>query len=328
VGQGYLATDNFTWADFIQWTETSAGGVRGTIQEDSLGGPAGSESVGNTTDPVVGQITGTNVTVSIGLSSEMFGTLSHGVLRLDLPQQDGTIGLSIFTAASPDVFNEAVQFLRLREYNDNQSAMAREEFAAQELTIDSAASTVKQDLSTLSRDQVSIESAVASFANDLAQGKSLLATTASAEQKVVGDLRTPTAAPNQADVCSDAGSVGSDAARVSSAAVRVHSDGVGVEFSLAAPRRDVGRTQQDFQELVSAQQAEFSYQDGAPTAADVARVVGATDAAISGAVTTANGDISTANQYTALAFQDADAASRAGHCGGEATPPPPEPPIK
>jgi hypothetical protein len=41
-----------------------------------------------------------------------------------------------------------------------------------------------------------------------------------------------------------------------------------------------------------------------------------------------NGDIATANQYTAVAFQDAYAASAAGHCGGESTPPTPESPIR
>ena len=229
---------------------------------------------------------------------------------------------------SPEGFNEALQFLRLREYNDNQSAMAREETEGQESAIDGAASTVKQDLSTLARDQISIDSAMASFATDLAQEKSVLATTASAEQKVMDELRTPTSARNRADVCSDAGAVASDAARVNSAAVRVHSDGIGVESSLAEPRRDVGSTQQDFQELLSAQQAEISYRDGAPTAADVAQAVGATNAAIRGALATANAVIATANQYTALAFQDADAASRAGHCGAEASPPPPQTPIK
>ena len=122
--------------------------------------------------------------------------------------------------------------------------------------------------------------------------------------------------------------VAADTARVNSAAVRVHSDGIGVESSLAEPRRDAGSTQQDFQELLSAQEAEISYRDGTPTAADVDQAVGATNAAIRGAVATANGDIATANQYTALAFLDADAASRAGQCGPEATPPAPQTPIK
>jgi hypothetical protein len=327
VGKGYLASDDATYADFIQWTETSGGAVYGTIQEDALGGTPPSEAVSTTTNAVTGQITGTNVSLSIGLSNEMFGTYSHGVLRLNIPQQDGTLALSTFTSASSDAFNQVVKALQLRVYNDNQTAQVQQEVASQESAIDKAASTVKQDLSTLASDQASIASAVADFPKDLTQGKTDLATAASDEQKVLKEAPVPNV-QDPAQTCSDAVSVNSDAVSVNSDAVSVNSDAIGVESSLGPARNDIATTQQDLQSLVAAQKAQPTYQDGAPTAADVAQVVGATNAAISSAVATANGDISTANQYTAQAFQDANAASAAGQCGDESTPPTPESPIQ
>lgn len=321
VSKSYLATDDSTWVDFIQWAENPDGGVYGTIQEDILGGTAGSEAVSTATDPVTGQISGTNVTVSIGSSDEMFGTFSHGMLRLDIPQQDGTIALSTFISASPAAFTNAVQFLQVREYNDNQSALAREEVAAQESAIDAAASTVRQDLSKLARDQARVASALVSFPTDLAREKADLAATASVEQKVVGESHAAGPAQNQAEICSEV-------ARVSSDAERVHSDGIGVGSSLGFLRRDVGTTQPDFQVLVAAEQPEPSYQDGAPTVADVAQAVGAANAAITSAAAVANGDIATANRYTSQAFQDANAAQGADHCGAASTPPTPGQPTR
>ena len=105
------------------------------------------------------------------MSNEIIGTFSHGVLRLNIPQQNGSIALSTFTSASPEAFNKAVGALQVRVYNDNQTAMVQQEIANQESAIDKAASTVKQDLSTLASDQASIASAVAPFPKDLAQDK-------------------------------------------------------------------------------------------------------------------------------------------------------------
>jgi hypothetical protein len=66
----------------------------------------------------------------------MFGTFSGGVLRLNIPQQDGTIALSAFKSASPDLFNDAVQAMQLRVSNDSQTAMVQREVASKESAIE------------------------------------------------------------------------------------------------------------------------------------------------------------------------------------------------
>jgi hypothetical protein len=327
VGKGYLATDGNSYASFLQWTETSSGDVYGTIQRDTVDGTPPEEEVSTRTETIVGQISGSNATVSVYGSNEMFGTFSGGVLRLNIPQSNGTLFGETFNSASATAFNQAVQALQTRVSNDNQAAEVQEELASHEAAIDKATSTVKQDFSTLASDQSSIQSAVAAFPKDLAQDKTDLATAASDEQKVLAEAHVAnTQDPGQ--TCSDAAGVGSDAARVGSDAAGIGSDAAGVESSLVSPRNDVKTTEQDFQALVAAQKAQPTYQDAAPTAADVAQVVGATNAAISSALATANGDLATANQYTTQAYQDAIAASAAGPCGGESTPPTPQQPIQ
>jgi hypothetical protein len=66
----------------------------------------------------------------------MFGTFSGGVLRLNIPKQDGTIALSVFKSPSPDLFNNAVQAMQLRVSNDSQTAMVQREVASKESAID------------------------------------------------------------------------------------------------------------------------------------------------------------------------------------------------
>jgi hypothetical protein len=89
------------------------------MQADVVTGTAPSEEVSFNRYPVTGDITHGHVSLSLEGATEVFGTLSGGVLQLDVPTRDGTLVAETFAPATPSAFNHVVQKLELRVYDDN-----------------------------------------------------------------------------------------------------------------------------------------------------------------------------------------------------------------
>jgi hypothetical protein len=60
------------------------------------------------TEPMVGQISGKEITLSISGSNQIFGEVTGNSFTIDIPLKDGGIGSGTFVSSTPGQFNEVV----------------------------------------------------------------------------------------------------------------------------------------------------------------------------------------------------------------------------
>lgn len=156
VGGGFLYTDEVSEATFVQWTITH-GAISGTMQDDNVTGTAPSEQLSTTTYAVTGILTGSQVILRLEGASQVYGTFTHDVLKLNFLNQDGTLTAATFNPASPTDFNNVVQMLHSKVNSDNQAAIRQQQIQQrqqqiqqqtdqQEVVIDQAATTAWTDV--------------------------------------------------------------------------------------------------------------------------------------------------------------------------------------
>lgn len=316
VGTGLLATNRDSYAYYIQWTGIG-GTLSGTMQVDALSGIPPNESVSTDTEQISAQINGTQADVNLGDAGEVLGTFSGEILKLNIPQQDGTLEALTFNPATSADFNNAVASIQSRVQSDNETGSMVQQAESERAAIDKAGAAAQQDIQNLASDRSDIVTEVDDLPNALGDEKSQLAATASAEAKVIQEARS---GADQSQVCSDADGVASDADGVYSDGDGVSSDADGVKGALSSAQSDIAATGHDLQSLKVAEAILPGYQGSAPSVNDVQQAVTATASAITSAVSTTNGDIGTANSYQTQAFQDAQAAASVGSCAAPASP--------
>lgn len=316
IGSGLLATDDSTYAEFIQWSGTG-GYLSGTLQIDVVDGTPPNATVSTKVEQVQAQLNGTQIQVNLGDYGQVFGTYSDGTLRVNIPQQNGTLQEGTFQEASTTAFNSAVAQIQAGLSTSNSSAAQQQQIQAQQSAIDKAAAAVQHDLQALGGDEGNLTQSLAQLPGAVAQEKGALATTASDEQKVVSEAQSGTP---QDQVCTDADGVATDADGVNTAGDGVSTQADSVVNVIHSTQGDIASTQQDFDSLQQAQSAQPTYEDGAPSSTTVNQAVATAQAAIASAVKSTNGSIGTANSYESQAYQDAQAAAASDSCSPPSQP--------
>jgi len=277
-----------------------------------------------------GIASGSSVTLTVGGglfgATNVTGTMSGSTLMLSLPVGGGELTNLTFYAASVGTYNQAVTAL-------DRSAAAtyqKEQRQQADQAVVHAASTLTRDLGALAQD-ATFKSQLAAMSRALARTKAALEKTQQKAQEIEALAQ---AHPNgdSGTVCSDAESdVGTDAESdvgtdaESDVGTDAESD-VGTEIQTV--QGDIVTVQHDLTALESAEAKTPSYHPaGTPSASTVQQAISNAQASIQAAVSTANSDISTANGYVAAAYQAADQAIAAGHCGGGLGTPPTVAPI-
>lgn len=324
VGSGYLSTGS-DYVAFIQWNNSN-GIVNGTEQLVTTSGQAPNLTTNNQTVPVSGTITGSKISLSLGLNANVFGTFSGNSMTINIPQQDGTLAPVIFKKANTVAYNNAVNALHGNESFSNSQAIQAQQTANVEGKITKDVKIVNTDLANLNSSQLSTDS-IGVLAALHGEAKAL-ATTKTEEQKVLSEVNTV----SNFQVCSDAEyKVGNDAIYKvasdaqynveSTATYGVAEDAQSLEGGIQQLKADFSQLQTDEQTLPS-----FTPQ-GTPTQGQINQAISATSVAISTALSTTNGNITQANAYVTTAFQYVDQAYKAGNCGTPPTVPSPQKPI-
>ncbi len=318
VGSGYLNTAS-TSAAFIQW-DTNGSAVSGTIQLDYIEGTPPNEQLSTNTDPVSGQINGSQISLSFSGGTEQFGTISGGSFTLDVPQSDGTLAPATFQSATAAQFNAAVAVLNNSVSSANAAAKQAQATSNAESTINDDASTVASDIAGLGQDASAATSSLGPFAGALATEKADVIKTAQSEQGVITEAKQYPSG-NSGQVCYAASQVSYDASQVSYDASEVEYDATSMENDVTTARNAMGAPQADLTALQKAEVALPSYQPNAPTQAQVNSAVASAQKAVSAAVSQTNAAIDQANAYQTQAYQDAAGAINAGNCGSPPSPP-------
>jgi hypothetical protein len=142
--------------ELLQWRD-SGGYLSGTYQYANLSGQAPSEQVSSNSGNLTGTLNGTAITMSIGLSQDLYGTLSGGQLTLNVPQQNGTIQAVTCSQASIDDWNKAVGALNSQAGSDNQQANQAQAQASHDQAVSNAQSSLSRDVTSVQNDASSLE---------------------------------------------------------------------------------------------------------------------------------------------------------------------------
>lgn len=335
---GYLDTTS-SLALFVQMTR-NGGRLAGTLSESRISSSDPGQ-VQTTHDSFAGIVSGSSITLTFGGgifgSVNVTGTLSDSTLVLVGAGEGGSLTDYTFHSTVVGAYNRAVAGLdksaalasRLAQKRATAEARAQAQQDAYQ-AVEAAASTLANDLSTLDQDAI--------FKSQLAATSQSLATTQAAltktQQKAQVVEALAQAHPNgdQGTVCYDAEEeVGYDAQEEVSYDAN---ESVGynatetVEPEIQTVQSDIATVNHDLAALQSAEANAPSFQPaGVPSTSMVQQAIANAQASIQAAVHTTNSDISTANGYVAAAYQAADKAIAAGHCGGELGTPPTVTPI-
>jgi hypothetical protein len=312
-----LATDNAMGAVFIQWTHTG-GVISGTVQADAVTGTAPSEEVSSNHYAVTGKITNGQVTLSLEGAIQVFGTYSAGVLRLNMPDQDGTLRADTFTPASAAAFNTVVQKLQSRVYDDNQAALVQqqiqEQIQRQQAAIDRAAKQVTDDISALNQTDLSGD-----VGNISGNAKSVQDNLQSAQTNM-HDVVTATSGY----VCAAANYVAAAAQYASAAFSPIPDQVKRLGSDMGAVKQMMQTGQKDLTAYQQAQAQLPSYTPATPVG-DLTSAIRTAQAAINTAASQANQAIDQANSAVAQAYQLANQASQQNGCGPLTIQPQPTP---
>jgi hypothetical protein len=188
----------------LQWRD-STGGLSGTYESAQLSGQAPSEQVNSSSGELSGTLNGTAITLSIGLSQSLYGTLSNGQLTLNVPQSDGTIRAGTCNQSSLSDWNKAVTSLSSQASSDNDTANQQAAQQQHDQQVSQAQRSLAGEVSSLESDSTTLNNDN-SLADTVSQMKSDYGQEQSEWQTV------------QSDSCQnksyDAGTVGYDAGTV------------------------------------------------------------------------------------------------------------------
>lgn len=187
--------------DLLQWRQSSEN-LSGTYQSAQLSGQAPSEQVSANSGDLSGTLDGTAVTLTVGLSQPLYGTLSGGKLSLNVPQSDGTIQTATCNQASISDWNNTVAALNSQAAGDNQLADQAQAQASHDQNVSQAQQSMANDVTSLQDDSATLNND-----NSLASAVSQMGQDYKQEQ---ADFQT-----EQSDSCDsmggDADTVGGDA---------------------------------------------------------------------------------------------------------------------
>ncbi len=325
VGRGYLAADS-TWVYFVQWTDTN-GELRGTLHVLTTSGQPPTETVTSTTVPVSGTITGSTISLSIDYGAQQFGTLTPSGFTISFRLQSGLLRAVHFEAASTSEYNYAVGKLRAEVISVNTTAAAAQRQAAEETAIRTAASTVSTNIASLAASASGVATAAKQMAGDMQNVTDALGETKSALQ---ADLARANA--RTATACYYAiNTVAYDAANT----VRydaVNTVGYAAEQTVLLSAKQLSTSittlRTSFAAYQSAQAKLPSYvPTNSPTQAEVTDAISKAEATVAAAISIANGYIDEANADVSTAYEYADQAINAEHCGAPPSAPSPVPHI-
>jgi len=283
-----------------------------------------------------GIASGSSVTLTVdsGLfeTATVTGTVSGSTLVLSLPSGGGLLTNVRFHSASVGAYNHAVAALdksavATRRQEQKQAAAAARAKASEQAdqAVAHANSVLTNELDTLVHDAV-FKSELAAVNRALGQTQAALETTqkqareveALAQRHPNGDEGT-VCADAEADVEADAqADVEADAQADVEAGAQAD-----VKPQIQTVQGDIATVRHDLAALESAEaDAPSYYHVGIENASKVQEIIAKAQASIQAAVSATNSDISKANRYLAAAYQAADQAIAAGHCGrGLGTPP-------
>ena len=291
----YLCSGS-TSDELLQWRDDS-GDLNGTYEFAQLSGQAPSEQVSSNSGELSGTLDGTAITLNIGLSQPLYGSLSGSQLSLNVPQSDGTIQASTCNQSSLSDWNSKVAALGSQASGDNQGANQAAAAQASASASASQEASAQDDVSTLTHDT--------NLSGDLGQ----LGSDVQATDRDLGTTRSD-AANGNGDQCINASTtVYNDAATTvyNDVLTTVYNDANTLANDIATLRKDIGTVQSDQTALSS---AGLSGTPGAGAA------VSAAQSAIASAITTANADIDHANRDLSAAYAVADSVGT-GQCAGD-----------
>jgi hypothetical protein len=210
----YPSPTNPDSAYFIQW-QRSGNSLTGTLENTTASAQSGSQG---STSNLSGTISGQTIVLDLtGTFDQRWnGVLNGNTLTLSFPSSDGSIGTIVFTAGTVDDYNQLVAKVKGAGYAQaGQEARARaraqaaQKAAQASQTLAADATTVNDDLSSLTGKQAAISADVTQVTNDLKQMRTDLATEYQDLKKVLAD--------SPANVCNDNYQVsGNDAYQVNS----------------------------------------------------------------------------------------------------------------
>jgi hypothetical protein len=169
----------------LQW-RSDGSDLSGTYEHVQLSGQAPAEQVSSNSGDLSGTLDGTAITLSIGLSQPLYGTLSGSQLTLNVPQQGGTIQPGTCTQSDITSWNHVVASLNSRAASDN--ATANQQIAQQQhdQQVSQAQQSLARDVPILAQDAASLDND-GSLAKAVGQMKSDYGTEQSDWQKVQSD---------------------------------------------------------------------------------------------------------------------------------------------
>jgi len=298
---GYLNTGS-SGIDYLQWQTGSGGSIQGTELDASASGDIPNEQVSVSRGSFEGQTNGQAVTISTGIQTQQ-GTLSGGILTLNVVQPDGTIESVVYHRASDADYNSVLGKFK----TSVQQANARQSLANDQAD---AERKVAEDYQAVLSDESSLKGDVSSLQGDVASTGTDLSSEHSDERNVLTEAHNGT---DNSSVCGDASSVGGDASSVAGDASGISGDLQGVSNDLSTLHSDASTLTADLTSLLRIE-PDYTGQEGEPSPSTVRQVgVGAASAA-SKNVQSANGDIDQENSDVATAYGYATDASAAGGC--------------
>jgi hypothetical protein len=216
---------------FVQWTRGTGGQLTGTLYQAIEHSQSGSEA---TVEPqntgFTGTINGASLTLALNGGSNLTGTLTGSNIELNYPGNRGGITTIQMHQATSGEYNRALEALKGQAGRENTSQQASHD-----------AQAVANDIKALDTEANTAGGAGAS--TDLTQMRHDLATTLSAEQKVLGEASNSSLPPGQCG--SDAGEVGADAGTVGAdlgtvEAAQGNNGASGIESAIAHLQQDAG----------------------------------------------------------------------------------------
>src|SRR5262249_10778163 len=84
-------TCSYSSEDLLRQWKDQDGYLSGTYQDARLTGTAPQEQVTSGSGQLSGSISGSGITLNIGFSTSVYGTVNSSSVTLNVPQQDGTI---------------------------------------------------------------------------------------------------------------------------------------------------------------------------------------------------------------------------------------------
>ncbi|MGH3401031.1 MAG: hypothetical protein ACRDRJ_00685 [Streptosporangiaceae bacterium] len=308
-GPAYFVASSSSQVLLVEWQAPQDGQASGTVTEVQPSGSAPDQTVGVTNVPVDVAISGSQVTLRPTGLYELFGgtsisaTLGDGGLTITTPPDSttGTISTGTLASSTQAAYNADVATLRHHISFANAEAIANQQYQAQQSANTAAEQQASSDLATLSND-THFGGDLHALASDVGQTNSDLA----------GERKDAIGGPN-----ADGGGCYNIEDNVDyDATDNVEydaTDNLGYDLQdnlqpdISTVRGDIGTLRGDLRSLSAS---------GLPATQGAAGVISTARAAISHAITIANGDISVVNADVDQAYAIARGMAT-GSCAGD-----------